>query len=72
MTLSRRRDAGCHARATGGPPAALAAVAVHADGPELRLDVVMSLFVSGVDPAACRSSPRSVKSAEGPRAGALS
>ncbi|WP_441288213.1 hypothetical protein ACSRUE_40475 [Sorangium sp. KYC3313] len=35
-----------------GPPAALAAVAVQADGADLRIDVVMVLFVSGADPAA--------------------
>lgn len=58
--MERRRDAVTQARrrvscpCDRGPPAALAAVAVHADGADLRLDVVMLPFVSGADPAALK------------------
>ncbi|WP_437769508.1 hypothetical protein WMF27_08000 [Sorangium sp. So ce281] len=56
--MERRRDAVMEARrrvscpCDRGSPAALAAVPFYADGADLRLDVVMVLFVSGADPAA--------------------
>ncbi|WP_438032025.1 hypothetical protein [Sorangium sp. So ce204] len=49
------RCAGFGARAPlGVAQGGIAAVAIHADGADLRLDVVMSLFGSGGDPAALK------------------
>ncbi|WP_437755260.1 hypothetical protein [Sorangium sp. So ce1389] len=49
------RCAGFGARAPlGVAQGGLAAVAVHADGADLRLDVVLPLFVPGADPAAMK------------------